>query len=234
MGKASNVRQRFGAQPNEETSGSNADKAKAVLKNKGKGFQLPSEIRQYKELIMFTLASLILAGLVYSIWPSSGYRSGRERVPDGMESLTAFRKIPGIPVAKAFEYLRTPETWVYWKADTSKVAGAVDRALNAGMRFMEQTTVEGVERDVTWVTTHAGVDATSTTKMKVQMTGRIKDVSERGLRSTYLVANTGKNSTHEEATVTQTLYFGHKGLDAEQRKAVRKTHKAQMDLSLAR
>ena len=40
----------------------------------------------------------------------------------------------------------------------------------------------------------------------------------RGLRATYLVGFSGKNSTHEEVTVTQTLWFGHKGLDTEQRK----------------
>jgi len=209
-------------------------KAKIKAKNAG-GFKLgPLTIASSHILsgLTMTLGTLALVFVVYMTWPKSGYGHGRERVPDGMESITAHQRMPGVQLAKAFEYLRTPQTWVYWKADTTRVAGAVDRAAVSGMRFMEATSVEGNARDVTWLTTHAGTDATTSTKMRLSLTGKVKEVTNRGLRSKYLVASTSKNASAPEITVTHTLLFGHKGLTAEQRKAVRARHKGQMDQSL--
>ena len=209
-------------------------KAKLKAKNSG-GLKLgPLTIvsSHVRAGLLMTLCTVALIGAVYLMWPKHGYGHGRERVPDGMESVTAQLKVPGVQLAKAFEYLRTPQTWVYWKADTTRVAGAVDRAAVTGMRFMEATSVEGVARDVTWVTTHAGTDQSSSSRMRLSLTGRVKEVTERGLRSKYMVASTSKNASSPEITVTHTLLFGHKGLSTEQRKAVRISHKAQMELSL--
>ena len=126
-------------------------KAKLKAKNSG-GLKLgPLTIvsSHVRAGLLMTLCTVALIGAVYVMWPKHGYGHGRERVPDGMESVTAQLKVPGVQLAKAFEYLRTPQTWVYWKADTTRVAGAVDRAAVTGMRFMEATSVEGVARDVT-------------------------------------------------------------------------------------
>jgi len=183
--------------------------------------------------LMTTLAFLGLAALAYVMWPKG--KGAGMKVPAGMESLSSYMSIPGVDVKRTFQYVRTPETWVYWKSDTVGVSGAVDRISQPGERFMEKTVVEGKERDVTWVTTYAGVDAQNSYKMKLQLNGNVKDM-ERGLRNTFIFVRNTKtsNSTYEEVMVTQTLFFGHKGLSAEQREAVRKGHKAQMSMSLHR
>jgi len=152
--------------------------------------------------------------------------------PSYMDTVHAKVSLETVSGVEAFEYVRSPHTWVYWRADTSSVAGAVEHPSEAGRAFLERSLIEGAERDITWVTTHAGKDSFS--KYRVSFSGTVDGMQlgspERKLKTSFVVTT---NSTNSSA-VSQSLSFGYQGFTDAEREAMKKLYRGQMEQSLQR
>jgi len=196
---------------------------------------LPKNVRTG---VTFVVALTALMGLAYYLWPSStslsilsrAFTDNKNKIPSYMETLRAEVVLPaGVPAAQVFDYVRKPQTWVYWRS-ALRVHGAIDQAVKPGMMFTERALVEGVERDVAWMTTYTGSDGP--TRTRVSLTGSITGL-KCDLRTSFVISYAAA-TTSKEVSVKQTLSFGAKGMTAEKKAVLGKEYKEQMTLSLKR
>lgn len=221
---------RKGKAPEEEEEPDGATKWKELQKSKRGGIMaMAKKMNNVNIFIALALVGFVFA--VYFLWTGGPRRPrGLPPPPAFTESLSFQIKI-AVPMAKAFKYLSTPETWPHWRPSTLRVDGAIDDTAKPGMLFTERSMFEGTERDITWTTTFAGVDTQSGTRgsqMRVAFTGSFRDI-QRKVFSTYTVSM-GKNATM--CDVAHALSFGYKGLTSQQKDVVKGLYRDQLRLAL--
>jgi len=216
----------------------NAKDVRKAIKGRKGGSWLPSVGQNVRVGILFALVVAVAIGLVYFLWPSAS--SGRmattaaDRIPSHMDTLRAEVTLPaGIPAAQVLDYIRTPQTWVYWRSATNKVHGAIDHIITKpGMAFTERAMVDGKERDISWVSTYTGSDGP--TRTRVSLTGTVTGICE--LRTSFVISYAAAAAAASSRTVAvkQILSFGAKGMSLERKALLGQTLKEQMVLSLKR